>query len=63
MLESLPEPPDEVRATAERWVERYAEAAEMDPGRAREWARIRARAELVESGGWPGLRQMADALG
>lgn len=62
MLESLPEPPDEVRATAERWIERYAEAAEMDAGRAREWTRIRARAELAESGGWPGLRRMADAL-
>jgi streptomycin 6-kinase len=63
MLESLPEPPDAARVTAERWVERYAEAAEMDPARAREWTRIRARAELAESGGWAGLRRMADALG
>jgi hypothetical protein len=41
----------------------YAEAAGMDPGRARECTRIRARAELSESGGWPGLRRLADALG
>ena len=51
-----------MRATAERWIERYADAAEMDPAKAREWTRIRARAELAESGGWPGLRRMADAL-
>jgi streptomycin 6-kinase len=63
MLEFLPEPGGEVRDTAERWIARYAEAAEMDAGRAREWTRIRARAELVESGGWPGLRRLADALG
>jgi streptomycin 6-kinase len=62
MLESLPESPEDIRATAERWIGLYAEAAEMDPARAREWTRIRARAELAESGGWPGLRRLADAL-
>ena len=62
MLEFLPEPPAEVEATVERWMERYAEAAELDLARTREWTRIRAEAELVESGGWPGLRRMADAL-
>jgi streptomycin 6-kinase len=63
MLEFLPRPPDHARATAERWIECYADAAEMDRARAREWTRIRARAELAESGGWPGLRRLADALG
>ncbi len=49
--------------SAERWIDRYAEAARMDPAKALEWTRIRARAELAESGGWPGLRRMADVLG
>jgi streptomycin 6-kinase len=63
MLESLPEQPAEVHATAERWIERYAKAAEMDLARTRQWTRMRAEAELAESGGWPGLRRMAEALG
>lgn len=62
MLESLPASAEDPRATVERWIEVYAEAAGMDPVRAREWTRIRARAELAESGGWPGLRRLADAL-
>jgi hypothetical protein len=63
MLESLPESHAEAQATAEGWIDCYAEAAEMDLAKAREWTRIRARAELAESGGWPGLRRMAAALG
>jgi streptomycin 6-kinase len=62
MLESLPASAEDPRATVERWIEVYAEAAGMDPVRAREWTRIRARAERAESGGWPGLRRLADAL-
>ncbi len=62
MLESLPASPGDPRATVERWIELYAEAAGMDPARAREWTRTRARAEVAESGGWPGLRGLADAL-
>jgi streptomycin 6-kinase len=63
MLEFLPESPAEARASAERWIDCYAKAAQMDPARTMEWTRLRARAELVESGGWPGLRLMADVLG
>jgi streptomycin 6-kinase len=62
MLESLPEDATEARATATRWIERYAQAAELEPGRARQWTRLRAHAEIVESGGWPGLQRMLDAL-
>jgi streptomycin 6-kinase len=63
MLESLPEEPEQARAAAERWIECYAEAADLEPGRAREWTRMRAQAEILESGGWPGMQRMADALG
>jgi streptomycin 6-kinase len=63
MLESLPEAPAEAHATAARWTERYAEAAELDLDRTRGWTHMRARAEILESGGWPGLDRMADALG
>jgi streptomycin 6-kinase len=65
MLESLPESPAEGRATAERWIACYAEAAEMDLARAREWTRIRAVAEAneVDDPAWaPALRRMAAAL-
>jgi streptomycin 6-kinase len=62
-LEALPEEAKAARATARRWVDVYAEAAELDPARAREWTRIRARAEVAESGGWPGLERIAEALG
>jgi streptomycin 6-kinase len=67
MLEFLPESPAEVRATAERWLRRYAEAAEMDLAKAREWTWIRADAEAREEhsdAAWAAaLRRMADALG
>jgi streptomycin 6-kinase len=62
-LESLPEEPRQARATAERRVELYAEAAALDPAKASRWTRMRALAEIEESGGWPGLRRIADALG
>ena len=63
MLELLPESHAEAQASAARWIDCYADAARMDPAKTLEWTRIRARAELAESGGWPGLRRMADALG
>jgi hypothetical protein len=63
MLESLPESRAEAQACAERWIDCYAEAARMHAAKTWEWTRIRARAELAESGGWPGLRRMADVLG
>jgi streptomycin 6-kinase len=66
MLESLPESRGQARASAERWLRCYAEAAEMELDRAREWTRIRAGAEAreVHDVAWAAaLRRMADALG
>jgi streptomycin 6-kinase len=67
MLESLPESVAEARATAEHWLERYAQAAEMDLDKAREWTRIRASAETAyvhDDQDWAAaLRRMAGALG
>jgi streptomycin 6-kinase len=64
-LEDFPHDPTQAEATAARRVERYAEAAEMDLAKAREWTRIRASAEAewVHDGDWAAaLRRMADAL-
>jgi streptomycin 6-kinase len=65
-LESLPEDAGAARATAERWIERYADAAEMDPGRAMDGTRFRARVEAgaADDAAWAAaLNRMADALG
>jgi streptomycin 6-kinase len=65
-LESFPRDPGEAEATAGRWVDRYAEAAEMDLDKAREWTRVRASAEAqhVHDPDWAAaLRRMAAALG
>jgi streptomycin 6-kinase len=65
-LEDFPRDPGRAAATAARWLERYAQAAEMDLEKAREWTRIRADAEAreVSDPGWAAaLRRMADALG
>jgi streptomycin 6-kinase len=65
-LEDFPRDPGQAAATAARWLERYARAAEMDLEKAREWTRIRAGAEAreVSDPGWAAaLRRMADALG
>jgi streptomycin 6-kinase len=59
--------------TARRWVARYADAAALEPGRARSWARLRARAEALiidaqddaasDDRAWAArLHGMADAL-
>jgi hypothetical protein len=64
-LEGFPRDPRHAAATAARRLERYAEAAEMDLARAREWTRIRAGAEARQVGdsAWAdALRRMADAL-
>jgi streptomycin 6-kinase len=67
MLEQLPK---DAAATAERWVSRYAHAAEMDPEKVRKWTRVRALAEAPECAVDPeeaawiaALHRMADALG
>jgi streptomycin 6-kinase len=65
-MEDFPRDPGQAKATAHRWLERYAQAAEMDLAKAREWTRIRASAEAqyVHDRDWAaGLRRMADALG
>jgi streptomycin 6-kinase len=65
-LEGFPHGAREAQATAQRRLERYAEAAEMDLAKAREWTRVRASAEADEVGDpdWAGaLRRMASALG
>jgi streptomycin 6-kinase len=65
-MEDFPADPGRAAATAERWLDRYAKAAELDLGRAREWTRIRAGAEAdqVHDSGWgAALRRMADVLG
>jgi streptomycin 6-kinase len=65
-MESFPSDPGRAKAAAERWLELYTWAAEMDLGRAREWTRIRASAEAqwVHDDGWgAALRRMADVLG
>ena len=65
-LEDFPHDRGQAEATAARRLELYADAAEMDPAKAREWTRIRAGAEAEEVGddsAWAGaLRRMADAL-
>jgi streptomycin 6-kinase len=68
-LEYLPDNPDAAAEAASRWVSVYAEAAEMDAAKVREWARLRARAEVMEAGAealtddWlSALKRMADAL-
>src|SRR5918999_1500943 len=56
----------EAEAAAHRRLQRYAEAAEMDLAKAREWTRIRAGAEAeeVDHPDWASaLRRMANALG
>ena len=61
----FPRDPGQVEATVDRWLGRYADAAEMDLGRAREWTRTRASAEAreVHDPDWAAaLRRMADAL-
>jgi streptomycin 6-kinase len=65
-LEDFPRDPTQAEATAVRWLDRYAEAAEMDLDRAREWTRIRASAEarVVNDPDWAAaLGRMAAALG
>jgi streptomycin 6-kinase len=65
-LESLPEDPGAARRTAERRLRVYSGAAGMDPAKAREWTRIRARAEVREGAepAWAErLTRMAEALG
>jgi len=70
---ALPADPDAARATALAWLERYAAAAGMDPGRAAAWVRVRARREArgIEAQAAPDpdelawrerLHRMADAL-
>jgi streptomycin 6-kinase len=72
-LERLPEDPAAAAVTARRWVDVYAEAAGMDAEKAREWTRLRARAEALDLGAQPepdpdeaawvaALHRMADAL-
>jgi hypothetical protein len=70
-LELLPDEPQAAAETASRWVQIYAEAANMDPVEVRRWASMRARAEALELGGSasPGeaawiaaLHRIADAL-
>lgn len=60
-----PAPPDE--RTAWSWVERYAAAANLDPGRAAAWVCLRARGEALNGAdgdaAWQArLRRMADLL-
>lgn len=65
-MEEFPRDPGRAAATAERWLEHYAKAAEMDLGRAREWTRVRASAEAreVHDSDWAAaLRLMAEVLG
>ena len=65
MMDDFPRDPGQVEATVDRWLGRYAEAAEMDLGRAREWTRARASAEAreVHDPDWAAaLRRMAAAL-
>ena len=65
-LEDFPHGAAEAEATAHRRLKRYAEAAEMDLAKAREWTRIRAGAEAeeVDDPDWASaLRRMANALG
>jgi streptomycin 6-kinase len=65
-LEDFPHDPGQAEATAVRRLELYAQAAEMDLAKAREWTRIRAAAEAeqVHDSAWAGaLRRMAAALG
>jgi hypothetical protein len=47
-LRATPSPSGDARASAERWIDRCAEAARMDPATTLEWPRIRARAELAD---------------
>jgi streptomycin 6-kinase len=64
-LEDFPHAAAEAEATAQRRLERYAEAADMYLDRAREWTRLRASAEAdeVDDRDWAdALRRMADAL-
>jgi hypothetical protein len=64
-LEGFPRDPAQAEASAVRWLECYAEAAEMDLDRAREWTRIRASAEAreVNDPDWAAaLSRMAAAL-
>jgi streptomycin 6-kinase len=61
-------PPVGDDATALRWVAIYAEAAELDPDRARAWVHVRAAGEAgdvePDDPGWAArLRRMADATG
>lgn len=65
-MEDFPGDPRKAGATAERRLRRYAEAAQMDLDRAREWTRMRASAEAreVHDPGWAAaMRTMADVLG
>ncbi|HEV2873628.1 MAG TPA: aminoglycoside phosphotransferase family protein [Thermoleophilaceae bacterium] len=65
-LEDFPHDREQAEATAARRLELYADAAEMEPAKAREWTRIRAGAEAEEVGddsAWAGaLRRVAGAL-
>jgi hypothetical protein len=61
-------PPVRDDATALHWVAIYAEAAELDPDRARAWVHVRAAGEAgdvePDDPGWAArLRRMADATG
>jgi streptomycin 6-kinase len=71
-LALLPDDPEDAAATAGRWLARYVEAATLDPVRARDWTRLRARAEALDCGSAPdpdtaswvaALHRMANALG
>jgi streptomycin 6-kinase len=65
-LEDFPSDRGQAVATAARRLELYAEAAEMDLAKAREWTRIRAaaEAEYVHDPAWAhALRRMVEALG
>jgi streptomycin 6-kinase len=65
-LEDFPRDPGQAEATATRRLELYAEAAEMDLAKAREWTRIRASAEAeqVHDPDWAAaLSRMAAVLG
>lgn len=65
-LEDFPRDQRQAEATATRRLELYAEAAELDLAKAREWTRIRASAEAqeVHDRDWAAaLRRMAAALG
>jgi streptomycin 6-kinase len=46
---ALPSDDDAAVLTARRWLHRYADAAGMDPARAATWARLRARAEALDT--------------